>query len=194
MKARDHRLLTPLPLAFGANSGNPRATRRTVSQWTMGFGHSRLNSSLIMETRFSVWCAHRDALHLCSSRASDCHAMNLRVQTPFRIQSTGDRIMENQLKRKREQISSGQRPRSNSTTTAAKPTTIRAAPATQNSGVPVSFALPILEFCQPEQDCLEDSEEDSEEGKRSPFFDAYSIIDPAGGVSVLTDDSLDVID
>ena len=103
--------------------------------------------------------------------------------------------MENQLKRKREQSSSGKQPRSNSTTTVAKPTATPVAPATQSSGVPVSFAPPILEFCQPEQDCLEYSEEDSEEeGKRSPFFDAYSITDPAGGVSILTDDSLDVID
>lgn len=105
--------------------------------------------------------------------------------------------MENQLKRKREQSSSGKQRKSKakaiSTTTVVVPTAELPEPAKQSSGAPPSLAQPILEFCPPEQDCVEDCEEDSEEqGDRSPYFRALTSalnISPMNGVSVLTVDS-----
>ena len=102
-QARDQRdaslLLTLRPLAPAAHSGSLSGTRTSGITVDDGIRRSQLSWSLRARQSFL-----RGALIVLPSSStspvSDCHAML--PQTPFRIQSTGDRIMENQLKRKRE--------------------------------------------------------------------------------------------
>ena len=89
------------------------------------------------------------------------------MQTPFRIQSTGDRIMEKQLKRRKEQ-SRGKTKSNKKANADRKPITTPSVPATA-----ISLGQPVLSLDGLDaHDCPDYCEQD---GEQSPFFAAYNV-------------------